>query len=186
MSVVCNLDAGQKKYAEVADYQTDSMLHIIAHTFSPPPKKQSIPPPKHSDNEHDGPIISYLGGFPIYFSFNSINIYISLTTPIFLFFLLHLLFAHTSLTVSSPPLCPNARALQPRHIHVLRDSFIRHALKPCIASVIPAYPGPPTQFCKYAFVQQVKINFTTVASSTDSNCQRLSSTSKPDLHRSQA
>lgn len=139
LCLVCNLDAGQKKYA---DYQTDCMLHIIAHTFpnpSPPPKK-AIPPQKHSDNEQNGPIHSYLGSFPIYFSFSNINIYISLTTPISLFFLLHLLFAHTRPTLSSSPLCPNARALQPRHTHVLRDSFIRHPLEPCIASVIPAYP----------------------------------------------
>lgn len=139
--LVCNLDAGQKKYA---DYQTDCMLHIIAHTFpnpqSLPPQKKAIPPRKHSDNEQNGPIHSYLGSFPIYFSFSNINIYISLTTPISLFFLLHLLFAHTRPALSSSPLCPNARALQPRHIHVLRDSLIRHPLKPCIASVIPAYP----------------------------------------------
>lgn len=41
VSVVCNLDAGQKKHA---DYQTDYMLHIIAHTFPPPKKEEAIPP----------------------------------------------------------------------------------------------------------------------------------------------
>ena len=60
--------------------------------------------------------------------------------------------------------------------------------RPCIASVNPACSKfqPPHVQLQHAFIHQVEINLATLASSTNSNSQRLSYSRWPDLHRAQA